>query len=180
VLKISKKYDSKIRGAFEAFAGSGAKILSLVILLVAVFLLPVHSVCAIGNIHFGSMEIHPFLSISEGYVDNVYLTPEEATNRDKKSSGYRSYTPGLRCDWNKEKYRFRFNYLSEIVRYDNPDVDDKDLYDLDSEFDLKFGKSGHGFHLAKSLESVNDMLMIPIVCDQNTCLRVEFPAGRPV
>ncbi|MGA1844483.1 MAG: outer membrane beta-barrel protein [bacterium] len=94
----------------------------------------------IGNIHFGSLEIHPFLNVTEGFVDNPYL----ARKGYEKTSGYRSYVPGVRCDWQKTKYRFQLSYLFEIFRYDIRDVDDKDLFDLDSAFDTQFGKSGHG------------------------------------
>jgi len=95
---------------------------------------------SIGNIHFGSLEVHPFLNITEGFVNNPYL----ARKGFEKTSGFRSYVPGVRCDWQKTKYRLQLSYLYEIFRYDIKDVDDKDLFDLDSAFDIQFGKSGHG------------------------------------
>ena len=97
----------------------------------------------IQNIHFGSLEVHPFFSFAEGYVDNVYLAPKGY----EKSSAYRSFTPGLRCDWNKLKYRIKLGYTFQSFKYDQRGVEDKNLYDLDSVFNFKFGKSGHGLDL---------------------------------
>jgi hypothetical protein len=102
---------------------------------------------AIGNIHFGSLAFHPFFNATSGYSDNVYLAPEGDPNGREKSSAYISYSPGLSCDWNKTKYRIQLSYLYEFFRYDNREVDNKDLFDLDSRFDFRFGKSGNGINL---------------------------------
>ncbi len=81
-----------------------------------------------------------------GYAYNVYLTPDWDAN-GKKSSSYMSYSPGLTCDWNKTRYRIQLSCLSESFRYDNKDVDDRNLFDLDSKLVFRFGKSGNGINL---------------------------------
>jgi hypothetical protein len=98
---------------------------------------------AIGNIHLGSIELHPFFNTTAGYVDNAYLAPDGY----EKSSSYNSFTPGIRCDWNKTKYRIQLSYLYEFFRYDIREVDDKDLFDFNSKFDFRFGKNGHGINM---------------------------------
>ncbi|MBN2373330.1 outer membrane beta-barrel protein [bacterium] len=100
-------------------------------------------VFAVGNIHFGSVEIHPFFSVREGYSSNVSLD----RRGEEVSSGYRVFTPGIRCDWKKTQYNFKLSYLYDIRNYDKEDIQDRNFYRLDTEYDFMFGKSGYDFDL---------------------------------
>lgn len=116
-------------------------------LLFLIFLSLVYaaSAFAVGNLRLGSMEIHPFFSIREGYSSNVHLN----SKGEEKASGYRAFTPGIRCNWDRTRLWFKLGYYYEIFRYDRKDVATdllgKDLYDLDSQYGLRFGRAGHDF-----------------------------------
>lgn len=131
---------------FQSLIDSRSKFcrLALSLFLVTIIIFSNH-VLAIGDINIGSLEFHPFLNSSSGYEDNVFLAPEGDPN--EKSSAYTSYSPGLSCDWNKNNYRIQLSYLYEFFKYDKSEVDDKDLFDLNSSFVFRFGKSGNGIDL---------------------------------
>jgi hypothetical protein len=139
---------SKIIGIFKSLIDPESKSYrsALLLFLFAIIIFSNNSL-AIGNIHFGSLVFQSLLNTSSGYVNNVYLAHEGDPNEPKKSSAYISYSPGLICDWNKNKYRIRLSYLYEFFEYDKIEVDDKGLFDLDSKLDFRFGKSGNGIDL---------------------------------
>ncbi|MGA1863950.1 MAG: outer membrane beta-barrel protein [bacterium] len=103
---------------------------------------------AIGNIHFGSLALQPFLNVSSGYADNPYLTPDRDPNEQKKSSFYSSYSPGLNCNWNKNNYGIQLSYLYEFLDYNKEEIHDRELFDLDSRLDFRFGKSGKEIYIS--------------------------------
>ncbi|MGA1840016.1 MAG: outer membrane beta-barrel protein [bacterium] len=103
---------------------------------------------AIGNIHFGSLEFHPFFNTTAGYADNVNMIPEGDINEREKSSVYTSYSPGLNCDWNKNNHEIRLSYFYEFLNYNKEEIHDRELFDLDSKIDFRFEKSGKKIDLS--------------------------------
>lgn len=129
----------------QIFVSNKGPVFRCVVLLLLLILNPIMtgSVLAVGNIHFGSIEIHPFFSVREGYDSNISL----ARRGKEESSGYRVFTPGVRCDWKKTRYNIQLSYLYDICNYDKKDVQDRDFYHLDSKYNFNFGKSGHDIDL---------------------------------
>ena len=72
-----------------------------------------------GNMHFGSLKIHPLFSISESYDDNIFDTPDSQV-----SDLITTYSPGLNLSLPVRGIRseLNINYLTDILEYrDNPD-----------------------------------------------------------
>jgi hypothetical protein len=95
--------------------------IKLVSFLLGVFLpwLITSEAYAQGNMHFGSLKIHPLFSISESYDDNIFDTPDSQV-----SDLITTYSPGLNLSLPIRGIRseLNINYLTDILEYrDNPD-----------------------------------------------------------
>ena len=80
-------------------------------LLCFLMYLPVQAIAA-GNIHVGSLEIHPFISFMETYDDNIY-----ATASDTKPDWITTITPGIKLLMPFSTHSFAAEYKAVINNY---------------------------------------------------------------
>ena len=89
---------------------------------------------AAGNIRFGQMEVHPFLSLKEVFSDNIY-----STSTEEKSDSITVTTPGLKLLWPFGMHRLEAEYYAIDRRhhtYRGENTTDEHAKGL---LDLKFG-----------------------------------------
>jgi hypothetical protein len=98
---------------------------------------------AAGNIHFGQLELHPFVSLREIFSDNIYYTSTE-----EKRDSITETTPGIKMQLPMRMHRFEAEYHAVDRRYDTyrgeatTDHHAKGLLDL--KFGSFFGLTAHG------------------------------------
>lgn len=88
-----------------------------------------------GNMHFGSLKIHPLFSISESYDDNIFDMPDS-----KVSDLITGYSPGLNLSLpiRAMKSEANFSYLASFLEYrKNPDESHTDQF-IDGTFKTLF------------------------------------------
>lgn len=88
-----------------------------------------------GNMHLGSLKIHPLFSISESYDDNIFDTPDS-----KVSDLITGYSPGfnLSLPIRAMKSEANFSYLASFLEYrKNPDQSHTDQF-IDGTFKTLF------------------------------------------
>jgi polysaccharide biosynthesis protein VpsM len=89
---------------------------------------------AIGNIHFGPLEVHPFLSLKEEFSDNIYTT---AT--DQKSDSITVTTPGVKALMPFSMHRVEAEYYAIDRRYGTYSGEDTTDHHASGLLDLRFG-----------------------------------------
>lgn len=70
------------------------------------------SVFAAGNIHFGALEVHPYLSVTETYDDNVYATSSNTTY-----DWITTTTPGIKLLMPFRTHKVEAEYRAVIRNY---------------------------------------------------------------
>ena len=65
-----------------------------------------------GNIHAGRLRIHPFLSVSETFSDNIYFTSTE-----QQRDSFVTYTPGVRLEFPFGEHIAEAQYFAVANRY---------------------------------------------------------------
>jgi hypothetical protein len=95
--------------------------------------LPAPAISA-GNIHFGSLEIHPFISLMETYSDNVY-----ATANNTKSDWITTTTPGIRLLMPFRMHTFAAEYKAVINNYYDYTSENSIDHHAAAMADFKFG-----------------------------------------
>jgi hypothetical protein len=89
---------------------------------------------AAGNLHYGPLEIHPFISIKETYDDNIFAVANNTT-----SDWITTITPGLKLDLPFRRHLLSAEYsavISSYGRYSSEDTTDQNVKLL---ADLKLG-----------------------------------------
>jgi hypothetical protein len=89
---------------------------------------------AVGNIHIGQTEIHPFLSIKEIFSDNIYYT-----STDEKSDSILETTPGVKIQMPMGMHRLLAEYWAIDRRYNTYRGEDTTDHHAKGLLDLKFG-----------------------------------------
>jgi hypothetical protein len=89
---------------------------------------------AVGNIHVGQMEIHPFVSVKEIFSDNIYYTPT-----DEKRDSILETNPGVKMQLPIGMHRFEAEYWAIDRRYKTYKGDDTTDEHAKGLLDLKFG-----------------------------------------
>ncbi len=90
--------------------GGNIKMKKLWVLFLLLFLpLPAFSA---GNIHIKELEIHPYLSVTEAYDDNVY-----ATASNTKSDWITTTTPGIKLVMPFKTHSFAAEYRASFLNY---------------------------------------------------------------
>ena len=103
--------------------------------LIVLFLLPSSAFTA-GNIHFGSLEVHPSFGITYRHDDNVYLN--DGTNIKEVDDNIMIYSPALELKNKQEDKLFLLKYKADIYRYSDITKEDKTDNRLTALFDTKF------------------------------------------
>jgi len=89
---------------------------------------------AVGNIHFGPLEVHPFVSLKEEFSDNIYTT---AT--DQKSDSVTVTTPGVKFQMPFSMHRVEAEYFAIDRRYHTYHGENTTDQHASGLLDLKFG-----------------------------------------
>ena len=89
---------------------------------------------AVGNIHFGLLEVHPFLSLKEEFSDNIYFT-----STDEKSDSILVTNPGIRMQLPIRMHRLLAEYWAIDRRYDTYKGEDTTDHHAKGLLDLKSG-----------------------------------------
>ena len=74
--------------------------------------LPVTTAFSAGNIHVGALEVHPYLSVTQTYDDNVY-----ATSSDTKSDWITTTMPGIKLQMPFRMHKLEAEYRAVINNY---------------------------------------------------------------
>jgi hypothetical protein len=90
---------------------------------------------AIGNIHFGKLQVHPYLSLQEIFSDNVYSTAQ-----NEKSDAIHVIKPGVQLFFPFGSHQFEADYHAVFRRYDTYRGEATDDQHARGSLDLSFGR----------------------------------------
>src|ERR1700686_1729737 len=65
-----------------------------------------------GNLHFGMLKVHPFISVQETYNDNIFAVPNNTT-----SDWITTITPGIKMELPYGRNLFTADYRAVMDRY---------------------------------------------------------------
>lgn len=87
-----------------------------------------------GNLHVGPLELHPYISTTEKYTDNIYFEP-----KGKDNDYITAITPGIELLLPFRMHKFSIEHNSTITRYTQyKDENTSDFYSTGS-LDFNFG-----------------------------------------
>ncbi len=87
-----------------------------------------------GNIHIGQIKVHPFLTVSETFSDNIYFTSMQQV-RDS----FMTYMPGVKLQYPFGQHYAEAQYFAVAQRYrDNPGEDTTN-HNANALVNFKFG-----------------------------------------
>lgn len=92
---------------------------------------------AAGNIHIGSLEIHPYESITQTYNDNIFLEPAKQENSDQITEskiGLRITKPVVPG----RDFLLNINYFADIIEYNNNTSQDRVDHTVNARGDFLF------------------------------------------
>lgn len=89
---------------------------------------------AAGNLHYESLQIHPFVSVQETYNDNVFAVPND-TDHDWITT----ITPGISLSLPYGKHNFSADYKAVFSRYSNYSSENTTDHYANAMADLKIG-----------------------------------------
>ena len=84
-----------------------------------------------GNIHVGSLGIHPYVSVSAGYTDNVFLTQTAET-----SDTFYLISPGIKLILPIKRQTFNLDYTVDHYIYRERDEADRTVHNATGTLDL--------------------------------------------
>jgi len=89
---------------------------------------------AAGNLHYGALEVHPYLLLKETYNDNIFATP---TNTD--SDWVTTITPGIKLLLPFRMHQFDLEYNAVINRYLDFTSENTTSHNASAKADFKLG-----------------------------------------
>jgi len=104
-------------------------IVSVGLLIVLFFVRSPNGLAA--NIHIGSLDIHPHVSASAGYSDNVFLTATE-----EKSDTFYLVSPGIELILPIRKHTLSFDYTLDSYTYQDREETDRTIHNATGKVDL--------------------------------------------
>lgn len=94
------------------------KTLTIIEVILIVFFSSSSSVYAAGNIHIGTLEIHPFASVEQKYDDNIFLEPDDQENDDWITTTTLGIGLEMPIVPEREKdFLFKAKYAADIIRF---------------------------------------------------------------
>lgn len=116
------------------------KIYKIFILLIAVFLgIVPSSTYAVGNMHLGGTELHPSISISHGYDDNIYLGNDDININEKKvGDSLTVFSPSIELKRDHDERVFLLSYRANIYRYNDQTKEDRESHAATAFLDTRF------------------------------------------
>lgn len=110
------------------------KIHTLFILVIAVFLAINPSLSfAVGNMHLGGTELHPSITLSHRYDDNVYLTDDK-----KVGDNLTVLSPSIELKRVHDERVFLLSYNVDIYRFHDQDKEDRENHAVTAFLDTRF------------------------------------------
>lgn len=109
----------------------------IIISIIVVLFCCISKVLAAGNIHIGTLEIHPFESVSRTYNDNIYREPKNQENGDQITVSQfgilfkKAIVPG-------RDYRFKAEYFADVFQYNKNPREDRVDHTVDARIDFYF------------------------------------------
>jgi len=89
---------------------------------------------AAGNIHYGPLEIHPYLSVKEAYTDNIF-----ATATDEKHDWVTTTIPGIKLALPFRTHQLSLEYNAVLTNYSDYGSEDTTDHNVGAVADFKFG-----------------------------------------
>jgi hypothetical protein len=89
---------------------------------------------AAGNLHFGALEIHPYVFLEETYNDNIFATPT-----DTQSDWITTITPGIKLFLPVRMHQFTVEYNAVINTYKDFTSENTTDHKAGAIADFKFG-----------------------------------------
>ncbi|NIQ37969.1 MAG: outer membrane beta-barrel protein [Proteobacteria bacterium] len=99
-------------------------------LLALLILLPSSS-CLAANIHVGSLDIHPYVTVSAGHTDNVFLT-----RTNEESDTFYLISPGIKVFLPIQRHSFNLDYTVDSYIYKERDEADRTIHNVTGTADL--------------------------------------------
>ena len=91
---------------------------------------------AVGNLHLGGTELHPSISISYSYDDNVYLNDDK--NIEKVGDSLTIISPSLELKRVHDERVFLLSYKADIYRYNDQTKEDSENHTATAFLDTRF------------------------------------------
>ncbi|MDT8318318.1 MAG: outer membrane beta-barrel protein [bacterium] len=79
---------------------------------------------AVGNMHLGGTELHPSISISHSYDDNIYLNDDK--NIEKVGDSVTALSPSIELKRAHDERIFLLSYNVNILRFHDQDKEDRE------------------------------------------------------
>lgn len=89
---------------------------------------------AAGNLHYGSLEVHPYILLKETYNDNIFATPS-----DTEDDWITTITPGIKLVLPFRMHQFDLEYNAVINRYLDFTSENTTGHNASGKADLKIG-----------------------------------------
>jgi hypothetical protein len=102
-------------------------------ILLSLIFLPVQAMAA-GNLHYGALEIHPYVLLKETYNNNIFATP---TNLE--SDWITTITPGIKLLLPFRMHQFDLEYNAVINRYKDFTSENTIGHNASAKADFKLG-----------------------------------------
>ena len=91
--------------------------------------------CAQGNIHFGDVEVHPYVELEHRYNDNIFLAPD-----NEIVDWITTVTPGVSVGQQTEKRTLSLEYFADIIKYWEHSSESTEHHHLSLLADVKFAR----------------------------------------
>lgn len=91
---------------------------------------------AVGNLHLGGTELHPSISISHSYDDNIYLNDDK--NIEKVGDSLTVLSPSIELKRVHNERVFLLSYKADIYRYNDQTKEDRENHAATAFLDTRF------------------------------------------
>lgn len=91
---------------------------------------------AVGNMHLGGTELHPSISISHSYDDNIYLNDDK--NIEKVGDSLTVISPSIELKRIHDERIFLLSYNVDIYRFNDQDKEDRENHAATALLDTRF------------------------------------------
>ncbi len=105
-----------------------------IVLVLASFWIIISPAYGAGNIHFGALELHPFVSVEETFSDNIYFT-----STDPRHDSITSVVPGIKLIYPFRVHSLELDYHADIRSYRRYHTEDTSDQYASAKVDLRFG-----------------------------------------
>ena len=113
------------------------KVHTIFLFLIVVFLgIFPSSTYAVGNMHLGGTELHPSISLSHSYDDNIYLNDD--SNVENVGDSVTVFSPSIELKRTHDERSFLLSYKVDIHRFHDQDKEDRENHSATAFLDTRF------------------------------------------